>query len=251
MTAFLKIDTCRSCHRAIPWEWAPAVLLNGKAMAGPGVWRSQLVDHLCPTCLEALERERAREQHILRRRREIIELLGGEKPFREFTFERYQVAPGNRLAYKRCHALNPATENLYLWGACGAGKTHLVCAAARRSFQETLAVIIQPSGQLSRKTRMKDPAQEQSIMDEFVIADVLVLDDLGAGATTAYWCQLVQEILDRRAFMDRAGLLVTSKYSLDQLATKLADDSIPSRLSGMCQTIEVTGIDGRLSRGTA
>src|SRR5205809_5703652 len=100
MTAFLKIDTCRSCHRAIPWEWAPAVFLNGKAMAGTSVWRSQLVDHLCPACQETLERERTREQQILARHTALIELLGGEKPFREFTFERYQVAPGNRLAYE-------------------------------------------------------------------------------------------------------------------------------------------------------
>src|SRR5712692_7085892 len=156
MTAFLKIDTCRKCHRAIPWEWAPAVFLNGQAMAGTGVWRSQLVDHFCPACQEALEKELARAQDILRCRKELIELLGGEKPFREFTFESYHVTPGNELAYKRCHEFNAAAENLYLWGACGVGKTHLAYAAARGSFEETLDVVIQPSGQLSRKTRMKD-----------------------------------------------------------------------------------------------
>src|ERR1700737_4803425 len=101
MTAFLKIDTCRTCHRAIPWEWAPAILLNGKAMAGTGVWRSQLIDAHCPACQDAFEKERTKEQQALARRNELVELLGGDKPYREFTFERYQVTPGNQLAYQR------------------------------------------------------------------------------------------------------------------------------------------------------
>jgi DNA replication protein DnaC len=57
---------------------------------------------------------------------------------------------------------------------------------------------------------------------------------------------MLQEILDERTFNDRAGLLLTSKYSLDELAAKLADDSIPSRLAGMCHVVAVRGADHRL-----
>src|SRR2546430_9664539 len=98
MTAFLKIDRCDSCHRSLPWEWVPAVLLNGKPLAGTGVWRSQLMDRRCPACQSALESARENERDALQRRGELIKLLGGEKPYREFTFDRYQVAPGNQLA---------------------------------------------------------------------------------------------------------------------------------------------------------
>src|SRR5260370_15451781 len=142
MTAFLKIDACRSCHRAIPWEWAPAILLNGKPMAGTGVWRSQLIDTRCPACQGAFEKERTRTQQALARRKELLELLGGDKPYREFTFDRYQVAPGNHLAYDKCKEFNPAVENLYLCGPCGVSKTHLAYATARRCFEETLSVTI-------------------------------------------------------------------------------------------------------------
>jgi DNA replication protein DnaC len=107
--------------------------------------------------------------------------LGGEKPHREFTFDRFQVAPGNQLAFERCTHFNPAAANLYLWGSCGVGKTHLAYATARRCFEETLSVIIQPAAQISRKVRMKDPAQEQAAIDQFADVDVLVLDDLGIG----------------------------------------------------------------------
>jgi len=184
MTAFLKIDQCQKCHRSLPWEWVPALLLNGRALAGTGVWRSQLIDRRCPACQAALEIEREREQRALQRRHELVELLGGEKPYREFTFERFQVAAGNQLACERSKNFNPASDNLYLWGPCGVGKTHLGYAAARRCFEESLSVTIQPAFQLSRKVRMKDPAQEQSAIDEFIRVDVLVLDDLGAGPST-------------------------------------------------------------------
>jgi endogenous inhibitor of DNA gyrase (YacG/DUF329 family) len=88
MTAFLKIDNCATCQHAVPWEFVPAVLLNGRPLAGTGVWRSALVDDRCPTCQATLEEQREQEQRALARRTELIELLGGIKPYCEFTFER-------------------------------------------------------------------------------------------------------------------------------------------------------------------
>jgi DNA replication protein DnaC len=126
------------------------------------------------------------------------------------------------------------------------GKTHLAYAAARHSFEESHSVEILIAGQLSRKVRMREPAEEHPIIDQWVKVSVLLLDDLGMGVDTAYSRQILQEILDRRAFEERAGLLVTSKYSLDALAQKMADDTIPSRLAGMCQILRVKGHDYRI-----
>jgi DNA replication protein DnaC len=250
MTAFLKIDDCKACHRAIPWEWAPAVLVRGSPLAGTGVWRSQLVDRRCPACTAALEAKRQEERRVLGLRKELIEVLGGQKPYREFTFERYQMTPENRLAYERSKDFNPASENLYLWGPCGVGKTHLAYAAARRCFEETLSAVIVWAPHLSRQVRMKDPEQEQAAMDRLTGAEALILDDLGAGSDTPFNRQLLQELLDARDFHDRGGLIVTSKYSLDALAEKLNEDTIPSRLAGMCRIIQITGQDHRPRRQT-
>lgn len=246
MTAFLKIDTCNTCRKSLPWEFVPAVLLNGKPMAGTGVWRSQLTDGRCPACQAALDAQHDSEQRAIQLRRELLQLLGGEKPFREFTFERYEVAPGNRLAFEHCKHFDPASESIYLWGPCGVGKTHLAYATARRPFEESLSVAIVRAYQLSRKIRMQAPDQEQQAIDQLVNADVLVLDDLGIGHNTAYSRQLFQEVLDGRDFADRTGLVVTSQYSLGDLADRLMDDTIPSRLAGMCQVFEIRGEDHRL-----
>jgi DNA replication protein DnaC len=247
MTAFLKIDACKTCHRSLPWEWVPAVLLGGKVLAGTGVWHSQLADAQCPACVTAHETQRLNEQRALALRWELVTLLGGEKPYREFTFERYGVTRGNRLGYERSKDFNPAAENLYLWGPCGVGKTHLGCAIARQCFTKTLSVAVLRPWQLSRKVRMKDPQQEQAAIDEFVRVEVLVFDDLGAGNDTAFSRQILQEILDTRNFNDRAGLVISSKYSLGGLADKLNDDTLPSRLAGMCEVVEIKGVDNRSS----
>jgi len=247
MTAFLKIDECRVCHRNIPWEWVPGIVLGGKALAGTAVWRSQLTDDQCPACMASLEARRQNTQRALGKRQELIQLLGGEKPYREFTFETFKVTPGNRLAFERSRSFNPSTENLYLWGACGVGKTHLAYAIARRCFDETLSVTILRPSQVSRKVRMKDPDQEQVAIDGLARVEVFVLDDLGTGPDTAYSRQVLQEILDGRNFKDRAGLVVTSQYSLGHLANKMNDDTISSRLAGSCSVLQIRGPDGRLA----
>lgn len=247
MTAFLKIDGCKDCHRHIPWEWMPAMVVGQKPMAGTGVWRSQLMDDRCPPCAAALEAKRQSEQRALAARMDLVRLLGGERPYRQFTFEGYDVTAGNQVAFGRSKNFDPASENLYLWGACGVGKTHLACACARHCFEETLSVEILLAGQLSRKVRMREPDQEQTVIDQFVRVDVLALDDLGKGTDSAFARLVLQEILDGRDFRDRGGLIVTSQYSPDALANKLGDDAIPSRLVGMCSVIEIRGEDARLT----
>jgi DNA replication protein DnaC len=221
--------------------------LNGKPLAGTGVWCSQLLNSSCPSCIAARQIQQQNERAAQARRAVLVELLGGEKPYREFTFEQFRITPGNRRAYERCRQFSPATQSLYLWGPCGVGKTHLACAMARRCFEETLAVTILRAAQVSRKVRMKDPAQEQAVIDELAGAEVLVIDDLGAGPDTAFSRYVLQEILDCRDFHDQSGLIVTSKYSLDDLAAKLADDSIPSRVAGLCECIEMRDSDHRIA----
>ena len=246
MAALVKIDNCRNCQRSLPWEWVPAVVVNGKSLPGTGIWRTQLLHGHCISCIDVLEAKRENDRRAMLLRKDLIYLLGGLKPYREFTFERFEIHDGNQRAFECCKRFNPAMDNVYLWGPCGVGKTHLAWATARCAFGDGSVTRILRAGQISRRIRMKEPVEEQTIVDSLTQADVLVLDDLGTGTESTFVRQILQELLDERLFKDRAGLIVTSSHSLDSLAERLNSDTIVSRLAGMCRVIEIADEDHRL-----
>jgi len=247
MTSFPTPEICRRCQAEVRPEWIPTVHCLGRPLAGTGEWRSQLVDDRCPSCAEVVRTNIERQQRQLAIRLRLISLGGGEKPYREFSLEGFRVAPGNQLAFARAKAFNAARDNLYLWGACGVGKTHLAFSIARGFCEAGRSAEFLRPPQLMRQVRLKDPSDEQRALDRFIRAEVFVLDDLGIGHETAFVRQIFQEILDGRDSSYRAGLVVTSKYSLTGLAQKLDDDSIPSRLAGLCRIIEIRDDDQRLN----
>jgi DNA replication protein DnaC len=249
---FPQSEICIRCRKEIEQEWIAPVVCANRTLAGTGRWNSRLENDICPSCKESVAQVHANQNRELQARRRLIEIMGGEKPYREFTFARYEITAGNRTAFNKASGFNPESDNLYFWGSCGVGKTHLAYATARRSFEEGRTVAILKPSELLRQVRRwaKEPSEEQVAIDRFVRVDVLVLDDFGIGGDTQYARQILQEIFDGRVYKDRAGVILTSKYSLSQLAQKLDEDTIPSRLAGMCRVIEIQGLDHRLSNPT-
>lgn len=241
-------ENCSQCGEEVSWEWVPPVLFKGKTISGTGEWQSRIRNGACPDCIEASRKQRAQEQRAKGLRENLIKLLGGEKPYQDFTFEKFQEDFFNHAAFESARGFDPRTHNLYLWGPCGIGKTHLAYAVARTCFEAGRSVVVLKPSQLMRRVRKKEPEQEQGAIDGLSKVDVFVLDELGIGNDTSYARQIFQEILDTRIFNYRAGLIITSKYSPDELAKKLGEDTIPSRLAGMCRVIEVKGLDRRLQQ---
>src|SRR5258708_4128095 len=91
-------DRCLTCRQEMDQEWVPPVILCGKPLAGTGVWRSALTEGHCDRCRLMNEDTRRQERRIERLRDRFIRLVGGIKPYRDFTFERYGVTAGNRIA---------------------------------------------------------------------------------------------------------------------------------------------------------
>lgn len=238
---------CRSCSQNEPQEWIEPVMVRGRTLPGTGTWRSAMSDGLCSACKAAMtahvdERRRQLERHI-----RLVNLGGGERPSREFRFETYNVTPENERAFSQARNFNSDRDGLYLWGPCGVGKTHLAFAIARRAVEATLPSEFLTPGQLLRRIRRKDPDEEQQALLRIARAAVLVIDDLGSGRDTQFAQGLLQEILDMRRNSYRAGLVVTSKYSLGALAARLDDDTLASRLAGLCRVAHVGGRDHRLA----
>lgn len=178
------------------------------------------------------EKEKKRQYSITR--------LGGIRAVDTYTFENYQESKHNKLALAA--ALKFSTKsNLFIVGQVGTGKTHLAVAAARK-FHPLPGVDFLRQADLSRQVRGADNASsEDRIIKAWGAKQVLILDDLGSAKDTEFMVGLLYEIIDWRYMNRPGGLIVTSNRTLDQLAEKLGDDRVPSRLAQMCQVFNLLG----------
>jgi len=176
----------------------------------------------------------------------LTKIFGGERPAREYRLDNFKADDQNREAWELADCFT-GKEDVYLWGPCGVGKTHLASAMVRAAvgFGKT-AIAMKPS-QLSRYLRVKEATVQDARLKELATADVLLIDELGIGRETEFALQVLQEVLDMRADNYRKGLIITSNYSLADFALKIAEDAIPSRLRKMCRIVKISGQDRRLA----
>lgn len=170
------------------------------------------------------------------------DLIGGPRAWQQFTFEKMKTTSTNGPAIEAFKAFDPKKQNLYVYGPTGTGKTHLAVAAARQ-FLKKVPVHLLKMYTLSREIRavMKSAAAEAEVIARYVHAGVLILDDLGVGKDTEFSTSVMYELIDGRYMNRPGGLIVTTNLTLDDLAAKLGDDRIPSRLAQMCQFVNMNG----------
>ena len=244
---------CRGgCGDYIEAEFFEPVMFGGKVLAFSNRWVYPV--ELCPICggrfgdeSKAVDPGGGKDEQ----REALIALLGGIKPVEDFTFDKFVPrTPSQQEAVSACREFKPGRENLYLWGKTGPGKTHLACALAAGAFRARMHVCYFKPGRFLRSLRMREPDEHEKILKVYAKADVFVLDDLGVGKATEFAIENFYDLVDMRDMARRHGLVVTSNLSLDQLAEKMGDDRLPSRLAGMCRVIHIEGPDGRL-KGSA
>lgn len=190
----------------------------------------------CEPCRVCAQKAYSDAQAYQKRRADDIIRLGGLRAYNSFTFHKYT----NKTAIKSCSEY--PTKNLFLWGPAGTGKTHLATALARK-YPE--AVIVKPQHIYRECRGIKPGKEEQKALDRFINIPYLVIDDLGVDKITDFSFSTLYEIIDGRYMGCKTGLIITSNLSLGKLADWLGGDHIPSRISGMCKIIEVTGNDRR------
>ena len=162
------------------------------------------------------------------------------------------------VAYKD---LYKSKEGLFLHGARGTGKTHLMAALTReiifnapplqahqefyRDHEYTPVFVSTPELLMRiRDCYNNDDVSEKELLSEYGNREILMLDDLGAEKPTEWVLQTLYLIIDRR-YRNMKRTIISSNYTLDQIAKRL-DDRISSRIAGMCQVIQIKGKDRRL-----
>lgn len=173
-------------------------------------------------------------------------------------------------------ALRAAREWTELWpavksgllfiGGPGTGKTHLAVAIARQVIRDKSAgVLFYEQRELLKALQgtfdAGAPQRESEILGPVLEAEVLVLDDLGAGRTTAWARDVMHDIIAHR-YNEERPLIMTSnlpigdektssrrqKSAVPDAPLSLRDrlgDPLMSRLYEMCRIVEVGGRDYR------
>lgn len=158
---------------------------------------------------------------------------------------------------------------LLLMGPSGVGKTHLAVAALRQLMSRGHQVRFYDYRELLKEIQASynpdDPTNESSVLAPVLEAEILLLDDIGAGKPSDWVMETIGHILNKR-YNEKRVTLLTTNY-LDGPDTPAALLQMPSgqsvapvrepsltdrlgkrvrsRLYEMCRTVEIFSPDYR------
>ncbi len=176
-------------------------------------------------------------------------------------FERYQHLQEDNTLEKAHSAVRefvdtyPFVEKgLLLMGGVGTGKTHLAVAALKQIMAEKRArvrgrFVDFTSLVLEIQMTFDGPGSSSEILKPLVEADLLVLDELGAGKTTQWVMDLLYYLVNTRYLEGRVTIFTTNfsdhpKNNEDPLTNRVSK-RIRSRLYEMCRKVGLYGHDYR------
>ncbi len=141
--------------------------------------------------------------------------------FEQIDFDLYEAGQ-NQVALMHLQALPSAQDkkNIYLWGACGTGKSHLlqaVCTAAAKTRSSIAYIPLSQADLLSPE-----------MLDGLEFLELVCLDDLDAIAGNSDWEQAIFHLYNRSR-ETQSPLLMTAGYSPLGSPIQLAD--LKSRLA--------------------
>jgi DNA replication protein DnaC len=137
-----------------------------------------------------------------------------------------------------------ATSNgLLLMGPVGTGKTHLAVAVMRAIQAGVLISAIELLQEILESYRTHAGCPRLELARD---TELLVLDDLGAEASGDWATREIFELIGYRYEM-ALPLIVTTNCTLASLGKRLGPRTV-SRLSEMCEVVQLSGPDYRIKK---
>lgn len=166
-------------------------------------------------------------------------------------------------------------QGLLLMGPCGVGKTHLAVAALKQIVSRGHSAIFYDYRELLKQIQdsynPESQSTEMSVLEPVLKADVVLLDDIGAGKSSDWVRETVGHILNSR-YNEKRATIMTTNYLDKELTDRMREQPsarvvfpsgetsraaeqdtlsdrvgvrIRSRLYEMCRTVEIVAPDYR------
>jgi len=175
--------------------------------------------------------------------------------FRHCSFQNFQAVDDSRKKNLRISkeyvGKHGFGQGLFFTGPNGTGKTHLAVAILRElSLKGELHWFFVKTPYLLMRIRQvfkkESSNSEESLIDQFIDYDYLVIDELGVEKITDWSLQTLYLIIDGRSDCLKSTI-ITSNLSLQEIEEKI-DPRIASRIVGMSKVVRFESDDWRLRR---
>lgn len=194
---------------------------------------------------EELDRYLAEEQ--AKERLAALKRMGWQPKYKNYSFDNARIQEGNKNCYKACKAFVEKPTNLYIYGTAGNGKTYLAWCALYESVQKNRRGKFVSWEDFEREVLKDFDNRSTQFVDNLATQyDVVVLDDIFREQASKTTETAFVRFIDKWSNSLKKGLILTSNDSLGQLAAKIDNDRIVSRISAlMTYFVENTAPDYR------